>query len=83
MVFKNANEPTFSFNFIRVYVEAMKNIPIKGYYNFDKVLDFITETIAVLYNLAIYNLFQKPRAYLESGNRVPANEETNQIRAYL
>jgi E3 ubiquitin-protein ligase HUWE1 len=74
MVFKNATDNTCSFNFPKLYIEALKSVPLQGYYNFDKVLDFLTETLAVLYNLAIYNLFQKPRAFIEGSNKPPGND---------
>ena len=69
MSFKNLTDKSCSFNFPKLYIEAIKMIPILGYYNFDKVLDFLTETMSVLYNLGIYNLFQKPKGYFEVTNR--------------
>jgi endoglucanase Acf2 len=57
ITFKNFSDPANSFNFAKLYIEAIKMIPIKGYYNNDKVLDFIFETMSILYNLGVYNLF--------------------------
>jgi hypothetical protein len=42
-------------------MDAIKAAPIRGYYVLDKHLEFLTETLAILNNLSVYNLFQKPR----------------------
>lgn len=31
----------------------MKNFDVKGYYKYEKELPFITETLSILYNIAI------------------------------
>jgi E3 ubiquitin-protein ligase HUWE1 len=60
MCFRNAHDSTNSFNFIKLYVDALKNFDVRSYYIYEKELQFISETLATLFNMAIYLLFYKP-----------------------
>jgi hypothetical protein len=56
--FKNIHDPAH-YNFIKLYMEIFKHFNLKGYYNNEKTLSFVTEVLAVLYNLGINLVVRK------------------------
>lgn len=57
MAIKSAVDPQNSYNFYKLYMDAIKCLPLRGYYILDKHLEFLTETLAALNSLSMYFLF--------------------------
>ncbi|CAD8118867.1 unnamed protein product [Paramecium sonneborni] len=56
---QNINEPLNSFNFIKTYIDGIKNFDIKQYFIFKNQLFIIINTLNMLYSVAINLLLEK------------------------
>ena len=60
----NSHDAT-SFNFTRLYNEMFKHFNVKGYYNNSTLLQFVSEVLALLFNLGVNLVVRKRQRFNE------------------
>ncbi|CAD8109956.1 unnamed protein product [Paramecium sonneborni] len=76
---QNINDPQNSFNFIKTYIEGIKNFDIKQHFIYKNQLFFILNTLNMLYSVAINLLLDKTEPIQVNSFQMSSAEINHQI----